>query len=73
MKKLFTIFMLLISCLVSAQKNQIDWKSLSMNNEVPEWFKNAKFVGRIVSLYMEIMREISNQAHSGSLDPRVLD
>lgn len=43
MKKLFTIFMLLISCLVSAQKNQIDWKSLSMNNEVPEWFKNAKF------------------------------
>ena len=23
-------------------------------------FKNAKFVGRIVSLYMEIMREIHN-------------
>lgn len=41
MKKIFIVLILLMPCLVSAQKSQVNWEAT--NNEAPEWFKDAKF------------------------------
>lgn len=43
MRKLFISLFLLVSCTLSAQKYQPNWESLSVHNEIPEWFKDVKF------------------------------